>query len=372
VRILALELSAFRNYAALRFEPPEGACVLVGANAQGKSNLLEALALLSTGKSFRTARESDLIKIGSPAAAVSAAVRTRHGDVHVQCVIARAGDGARKRFFRQGRAVRYADFLGGVYAVTFAPSDLQLVGGPAGVRRRMLNAALSQIDRSYYRELAAYTKAIAQKNALLRSPPIDRTLLETYNDQIASRGAVIVRQRATFVRSLSHEAGRVHAQWVGAHPALTVEYEAAPAQADESPGAIEAELRGALLRMAPAEMARGASLVGPHRDDFAVDLGGEPLARFGSQGQQRSAVLALKSAEYVLLHRMSGEPPLLLLDDVLSELDAGRRRAYLESLGEFDQAFITATDPPSLPAENSGLVIAVEGGTLRPFAQVPV
>jgi len=365
VRVLALELTAFRNYAALRFEPPEGACIFVGANAQGKSNLLEALALLSTGKSFRTSREADLVMSGAPAASVSARVRTRHGEVVAQCVISRAGDGARKRFFRQGRAVRYGDFLGGVNAVTFMPYDLQVVGGPAGLRRRLVNTALSQSSRRYYHDLAVYAKVLAQKNALLRAPAVDRALLDTYDEQLAPVGARLVAERASYVRRLGAEAAEVHARWVGASPALTIRYEPAPAIGDEAPAAIENGLRTAFARMRPAELARRTSLVGPQRDDISLSLDGAALSRFGSQGQQRTVVLALKAAEYALLQRATGETPLLLLDDVLSELDYDRRRAFLESIGSFDQAFITATDQPEMPLGVSAAFISVLCGSLQ-------
>lgn len=364
MRVVSLELEQFRNYAALRFEPPEGACVIVGSNAQGKSNLLEALALLSTGKSFRTSHESDLIRDGAPAAGVRARVRTRAGDVDVQCMIARAGEGARKRYFRQGRAVRYADFLGGVRAVTFAPADLQLVGGPASVRRRLLNTALSQSSSRYYRDLASYAGVLAQKNALLRLGSPDRSLLETYDDQIAGIGARIAGDRAGFVRRLAAEAAAAHARWVPEAPALHIAYAASPPIVDASPAAIEAALRRALAQAMPVEIARKVSVVGPHRDDLTFALDEAPLARFGSQGQQRTVVLAVKSAEYLLLSRATGEAPLLLLDDVLSELDGSRRRAFLESVGAYDQAFITATDTPEMPPGASALVVHVHAGEL--------
>ena len=370
MRVLALELTAFRNYAALRFEPPEGACIFIGANAQGKSNLLEALALLSTGKSFRTSREADLIMEGAAAASVSARVRTRHGDNTVQCVIARVGEGARKRFLRHGRALRYADFLGGVNAVTFMPHDLQLAGGPASLRRRLLNTALSQSSRRYYHDLAAYEKSLAQKNALLRSSSVDRALLDTYNEQLATAGSRIVAERAAYVRRLAAEAAVVHARWVGAHPALEVRYAPVPPLGDETPAAIETGLRAELTRMLPAELGRRLSLVGPHRDDIALDLGAEPLSRFGSQGQRRTAVLALKAAEYALLQRATGEAPLLLLDDVLSELDEHRRRAFLESIGSYEQAFITATDAPHMPDDDVASLVTVQSGQLVAAAAV--
>ena len=366
MRVLSLELDQFRNYAALRFSPPGGACVFIGENAQGKSNLLEALALLSTGKSFRAAREADLIRDGAPAATVTTQVRTRHGSAQAACMISRVGDGARKKFFRDGRGVSYGQFIGGVAAVTFMPLDLQIVGGPAGLRRRLLNASLSQCNRPYYRDLAAYAGVLAQKNAMLRAPAApDRELLATYNDQLASAGARIAGARAAYVRKLAAEAGAVHARWVGATPEFGASYRPTPAYASEAPDAIANTLRSALAAAAPIEMKRRMALVGPHRDDIALTLGGRPLARFGSQGQQRTAVLALKAAEYALLHAAAGEPPILLLDDVLSELDASRRHAFLSSLDGFDQAFITATEMPDLPSGVIGAVVEIRAGMLE-------
>jgi DNA replication and repair protein RecF len=365
VRVLSLELANFRNYAALRFEPPEGACILVGANAQGKSNLLEALALLALGKSFRTVRESDLIRLDAPAASVSARVRTRIGDAGASCLITRAGEGARKRFLRNGRGVSYANFLGGITAVTFVPADLGLVTGPGGLRRRLLNAALSQTDRGYYKDLAHYVKIVAQKNAFLKSADAgDRTLLQTYNAQVVELGARIAAARTAYVRRLSHEAQAAHARWVGAREALTITYSPSPAYDGETPSAIAGRLADALVQIAPAELARKTSLIGAHRDDIALALGGRSLARYGSQGQQRTAVLAIKAAEYALAFAAAGEAPLLLLDDVLSELDADRRRAFLGSIAGFEQAFITATELSDVALETAPHVIEVRAGSL--------
>ncbi|MBV8221926.1 MAG: DNA replication/repair protein RecF [Candidatus Eremiobacteraeota bacterium] len=365
MRVESLELANFRNYAALRFEPPEGACILVGRNAQGKSNVLEALALLALGKSFRAVRESDLIRLDAPAASVTARVRTRAGSATAGCVITRAGEGARKRFLRDGRSVSYGNFLGGIMAVTFVPADLALVTGPASLRRRLLNAALSQIDRGYYRDLAAYAKVLAQKNAFLKSPDAgDRALLATYNAQVVDIGARLVSARMAYVRRLAHDARIAHARWVNGAGELEVTYAPSPFQDAETTDAVSACLAGALEQLAPAEAARRVSLVGPHRDDLALSLGGRPLARYGSQGQQRTAVLAIKAAEYALAHAAAGEAPLLLLDDVLSELDEERRTAFLSSIAGFEQAFITATHVSDVALGMPHRVIRVSAGRL--------
>jgi len=370
VRVESLELSNFRNYAALRFEPPEGACILVGANAQGKSNVLEALALLALGKSFRAVRESDLIRFESPLASVSARVRTRAGQTTAGCIITRAGDGARKRFLHNGRSVRYGDFLGSITAVTFVPADLALVTGPASLRRRLLNAALSQLDRGYYHDLAAYVKLIVQKNAFLKSPDAgDRTLLATYNAQLAELGTRLVSARMNYVRRLAHDARAAHARWVGGRDELDVAYLPSPAQVAQTPDTIRTSLEDALARSAPAEIARRMSLVGPHRDDIGLNLHGRSLARYGSQGQQRTAVLALKAAEYALAFAAAGEAPLLLLDDVLSELDEQRRHAFLSSIAGFEQAFISATHLSDVALDTPHRVIHVQAGQLVDDAQ---
>lgn len=365
MRVHSLDLTNFRNYAALHFEPPSGVCIFIGANAQGKSNLLEALSLLATGKSFRAAREADLVRAGTPLGRVAAKVHTRAGEVTAACLITRVGDGARKRFLRNGRSVAYAQFLGGIAAVTFMPFDLQLVSGAPALRRRFLNAALSQLDRAYYREHSAYTQIIVQKNALLKSSAgVDRKLLATYNAQLASVGAQLICARAGYVRRLAGEAASVHARWVGPTPELALRYLPSPALPthEESPGTVLAHLESALAAHATAELARKTSLVGPHRDDMNFLLADEALARFGSQGQQRTAVLATKAAEYALLSQATGEPPLLLLDDVLSELDPGRRRAFMSSIQDCEQAFVTATDAPDLPKDTRASLFEIAGG----------
>lgn len=365
MRVTSLDLANFRNYAALHFEPPSGVCIFVGHNAQGKSNLLEAISLLATGKSFRAARESDLVRSAMPLARVAAKVRTKAGEVQAACIITRVGDGARKRFLRNGRTVPYAQFLGGIAAVTFMPYDLQLVSGAPALRRRFLNAALSQSDRSYYRQHAKYTQIVMQKNALLKSPGGgDRKLLATYNEQLAAVGSELICTRAGYVRRLAREAALVHARWVGPVPELQLAYAPSPAlpEADESPGAVLHALQSALAAMGAAELARKTALVGPHRDDVSFALGEQALARFGSQGQQRTAVLAAKAAEYALLAQAAGEPPLFLLDDVLSELDAERRRSFMSSIEDCEQAFVTSTDAPDLPAQTHVSAFEIQDG----------
>ena len=336
-----------RNYTHLELEPADGLNVFVGRNAQGKSNLLEAISLLGTGKSFRTSRERDLIRDDFELATISGEAHVLAGAVRLGCTITSTARGTRKLYAVNGRGVRYAKFLGSLRVVTFVPADLHMVAGPPSERRSFLNTALAQEQRTYYHELARYQKALTQKAALLRSEgAIDPDLLAVYNETLIEAGAVLMLARAQFVAMLAKRAERVHSQWSAAAENLQITY--APNVPYEVPSldAIAGALAKRLEQMAAQEQARQTTLVGPHRDDVDLALDGRSLAAYGSQGQQRTAVLALKVAEYSVMQERSGEAPLLLLDDVLSELDPARALAFLQGVGAFEQAFITATHLP--------------------------
>jgi DNA replication and repair protein RecF len=340
-----------RNYGQLDLEPAPGLNVFVGRNAQGKSNLLEAIALLGTGKSFRTSRERDLIRDDFELAAISGEAQVHAGSVRLGCSISATPRGTRKIYTVNGQSLRYAKFLGNLRVVTFVPADLQLVTGSPGLRRSFLNVALAQEQRTYYHELARYQKALAQKSALLRSSDdADPELLAIYNETLVESGTAIMLAREQLIRLLSAAAARVHAQWTGDAERLQIAYQPSVPIEVPTAEAIGGAFAGRLRELAAQERARQMSLAGPHRDDLDLLLDGRSLAAYGSQGQQRTAVLALKVAEYTVMHDRSGEAPLLLLDDVLSELDPVRAQAFLAGVGAFEQAFITATHlPDALP-----------------------
>ncbi|HTZ53873.1 MAG TPA: DNA replication/repair protein RecF [Candidatus Acidoferrum sp.] len=359
MQLTRLALSNFRNYAQLDLDPAPGLNVFVGANAQGKSNLLEAIAMLGTGKSFRTSRDADLVREGLELAVVGGDAQVRAGLVHLGCTIAKTGNRTRKTYTINGQGVRYARFLGSIRVVTFVPADLQLVAGPPALRRALINISLAQDDRRYYHELARYGKALQQKNAMLRGTvEIDDELLAIYNNTLVETGTSLMLARNHFVQELAREAERIHGAWTSGAEKLVVRY--APSIKFEAPtaeavaGAFEARLR----EVAESERNRKASVAGPHRDDLELELDGHSLAAYGSQGQGRTAVLALKVGEYTVMRDRSGEAPLLLLDDVLSELDAERAAAFLDGVGALRQAqgdrvqvFVTATHmPDGLPA----------------------
>ncbi len=342
--LTALRLADFRNYAALDFAPAPGLNVFAGPNAQGKSNLLEAIAMLATGKSFRARREVELIREGTSLAEIAGEARVPAGEILLHASIVRSGSGARKSFDVNGSPVGFAGFLGRARVVTFVPADLHLVAGGPVLRRTFLNGALAQLSPVYYRDLARYGKIIQQKAALLRGAIApDRALLLAYNDELLAPGAALMNARAAFVAEIAVAARGVYERWAGTHERVAIEYTPNVAFPDAPRDALAA----ALAANVEAELRRKTTLVGPHRDDVSLTIDGKPLDAFGSQGQQRTAVLALKVAEYETMRARAGDAPILLLDDVLSELDAERAGGFLAAVGTFEQAFLTTTELPS-------------------------
>ena len=335
----AIRLANFRNYASLDVEPAPGLNVFIGANAQGKSNLLEAIAMLATGKSFRAHRESELVRDGEERADIGGDARIAAGNVRLHCTIKKTPAGTRKSFDVNGANVGFARFLGKARVVTFVPADLQLVSGGPAVRRTLLNGALAQSSPKYYRDLALYQKIISQKSALLRGTIApDRELLLTYNEELTRPASALIAARAAFVEEVAQATEAIYARWRGARERMRVRY---------MPNAGESALVDALAANVDAELRRRQTLVGPHRDDVRLEIDGKALAAYGSQGQQRTAVLALKVAEYEVMRERGGDAPILLLDDVLSELDTERASGFLTAVGSFEQAFLTTTELPS-------------------------
>lgn len=359
MRLASLALADFRNFVTLELEPRPGLNFFLGRNAQGKSNLLEAIALLGIGRSFRGARDVEMIRNGAQSASVRGSIASNDDRDILACGIARTPHGARKSFLRYGHGVAYGRFLGALNVVTFVPSDLQLAAGAPGVRRSFLNTTLSQQIPEYYRLLTHYQRALRQKNALLADAnTADGKLLELYNQMLADAGAQIMIHRRNFVESLARDARVAHERWAGSEK-LDVRY--APNIATnhhETQEELRERIAQRLTQIASKERMRGMALAGPHRDDVTLELDGRSLSVFGSQGQQRTAVLALKVAEYGIMRERCGEAPLLLLDDVLSELDQSRAEAFLQGVGDYEQAYVTATQlPERLPAASAAFTV---------------
>jgi DNA replication and repair protein RecF len=359
-----LSLTNFRNYARQELPLGPGAVLLLGENAQGKTNLLEAAFLLATGRSERADSDADFIAWpvrGDPQPVARVVGTAQRGDAEVSVEVAVAGrEGARgalvasKRFKLNGVPRRASDVIGAITAVLFTTDDMELVKGSPSGRRRYLDVMLSQVDRPYLRALQRYTKVVTQRNALLKrvqEGASRRDELTYWDEELARDGATLLVTRARAVADLALSAAEVHGRLSGEREHFALAY--APRFSDAWPparlaAADAADAASALLdrlqQTHPRDVAAGVTLIGPHRDDLGMTLGGEPASAFASRGQQRTAALALRLAEARLLHERGGERPILLLDDVLSELDESRRESVLEAI-EADQVLITSADP---------------------------
>jgi DNA replication and repair protein RecF len=385
MHIRYLSLTNFRNYARLELTLPERPLLLYGANAQGKTSLLEAIYLLATGSSPLTSLDRQLIKWEAeagnlPYARVWAEVVRGSHIQELEIVLEKKslvnGTARMQKTIRVDRTrKRRADLTGRLNVVLFMPQDVELVAGPPAGRRRYLDDALCQVDRAYCAALERYTEVLRQRNAALRhlrDEGGDPTQLTPFEEVLACEGVIIANGRRELVAALSQRAGHVHQQLTGGVEWLRLEYQpsfdpAAPPvlkyqmglelepHKEIPPGVgtegLVAAFRQALLTRRADEIVRGVTLIGPHRDEVRF-VAGSPaqgthevdLGTYGSRGQQRTVVLALKLAELEWMRERTGEVPVLLLDEVLAELDAARRRYLLAQVDSVEQALLTATD----------------------------
>jgi DNA replication and repair protein RecF len=370
------QLTSFRNYRQLDLTLSPGHLLFLGDNAQGKSNLLEALYLLASGRSVRAANDAEMIGWGAeaetqPFARLQAAVERRDGPLQLEALVvgppadtaaplqARARGG--KRYRVNGIPRRAVDFVGQLRAVLFTADDLEIVSGPPANRRAFLDAALSQLDRAYYAALQRYGRIMQQRNATLRrikegiAGPDELAL---WDEGFTHEGAAIITGRQNALRRLSVLAAEAHASLSASAPeTLALAYQ--PQLGDEWRGLVPEEatveavqplFAAALASQRRRETAAGISLVGPHRDDVSILLNGVAASAFGSRAQIRTAALSLRLAEAGLLRAAADDPPVLLLDDIVSELDEKRRDSVLSGLAGFDQVWFTATSGSWLPA----------------------
>jgi DNA replication and repair protein RecF len=336
-----ISLQDFRSYHQERSIFSNATTLIVGPNAIGKSNLVEAVALLATGKSYRAGREAEMIGNGAELARISGEVTADQDKVSLEVVVTRGqlngGPAPRKRLLVNGVSKRLSDFAGNLRVVLFQPEDLNLIIGSPSRRRDYLDFVLSQISREYYRCSLVYQQGLRRRNKLLtqiREGEAKPSQLEYWDRTLIKNGQVLHEARRDWLAYVNRQWGHTEvAQLAG----LQVEYR----------DSVISELR--LKTYAPTEIAAGTTLVGPHRDDFSIESGTESqesrrdLAVYGSRGEQRMAVLALKTAELAFVEEKTGERPLLLLDDIFSELDETHRAQVLKLAGR-QQTIITTTD----------------------------
>ena len=363
MRITSIQLTDFRNYERAELRPCEGITVLYGNNAQGKTALLESVVLSCTGRSHRTPRDRELIRWGQEAGRVFVRAERRDGSHEVEMLLSQQ---KRKTVKVNGRALqRTGELMGHVSGVLFAPEDLRTVKDGPAERRRFIDMELSQIRPAYYYALQRYAHALMQRNRLLRDIPLTPALRDTLPDwdsQLARHGADIMAMRAEFVRGVSEAAHENHLEISGGLEDLRVKYVPSLDAGDEDPAQA---LFGALSVAREIDIRRGTTTVGPHRDDLLLTLSGMDVRVYGSQGQQRTTALSLKLAELDIMRRELGEPPVLMLDDVMSELDPKRRRHLLRRL-EGVQTIVTCTDLSDLAEAEIGAAWRIQGGAIRP------
>ena len=334
-----LQLTDFRNHADTRIAPAPGVNLIVGANAQGKTNLLEAVACLSRGHGFRTRRDAELVRFGCATAAVEGTLGGGEREYALRLLI-----GERRGGYVNGvRQRRILDFASLFHTVVFCPEDLELVRGAAAGRRKFLDTALCSLRPAYARLFAEYSRLHAHVVRILREGNADG-LLDDFSYRLTCVGARMIPYRAAFCRSLAASAAGFHAE-IADGEALGVRYETVSTVRDPeaSPQTIAEELWTHYTAHREAELRTGSVLSGPHRDDLSFTIGGRSAREFASQGQARTAAIACKLAEREIYRKNDGAAPVLLLDDVLSELDGGRRAFILHGI-RGGQVFITACD----------------------------
>ena len=355
MRITGLKLHNFRNYRDLEqaFEP--GLTVFTGLNGAGKTNVLEAIFLCALGRSHRTGRDSELILMGEMEGMVLLNLTTRGGSRSIREELVY---GERKRIFLDGAPVaRSGELMGCLNVVMFSPEDLILVKGGPAERRRFMDMEISQLKPAYYYDLQQYNQALKQRNNLLKEGlETAGDMLELWDEQLSRLGARIEVARAAFCRDLRELAGELHDHMSSGQEELKVEYEPNVPCGDED--LIREAIADALVGNIEKDLLRGFTSAGPHRDDLLLELNGCDVRTYGSQGQQRTTALSLKLSEIALIERLRNrlgkpwlgwvlkrlrqEKPVLLLDDVFSELDEGRRELLLSAI-EGCQGFITCT-----------------------------
>ena len=371
-----IDLTNFRNYENQRIDFHHKVNIIIGENAQGKTNLLEALYIMSLGKSFRTSKDNEMIRFGSDLARVKTLSEKDGEDLSIEIGLIKNKkslkiDGIKKS--------RLSELLENVYVVIFSPDDLRIVKEEPEKRRKFIDRELCQLKPVYYDSLSKYKKALSQRNFLLKEERVDLSVLDIWDIELAKYGAKIIAYRGDFIEKLREISRKIHRDLTEGRERLDLHYEsdiplekngttdipkkdfgiresfsensvpkkqksALPAEGSSKDiTAVRDNFYHILKESRKNDLKRRTTLRGPHRDDLRIEIDNIDVRNFGSQGQQRTSALSLKLVELMLIEEETGEKPILLLDDVLSELDKTRQRQLITSFGDV-QIFITATE----------------------------
>lgn len=366
MEIQRIALSGFRNYEFATAEFSPGTNVISGENAQGKTNLLEAVYLLTGGKSFRTRFDRELIGFGYSGAEVLADV-TAYGRSQTVKITLRQGQ--RKQIFQNGVKKTASELSGSFAAVLFCPDDLNIIKDGAAARRRMMDMAITQLRPGYGVLLSEYNRLYDQKFSILRDwheKPSLLDMLDDFSDQMCRVSAKLIRYRAAFAARLDAAAEPIHGDFSGGRDIMTMQYKTVSTVTN--PLGTEKEIYYEICdhqeQHRRAELESGQCLTGAHKDDLEISINGKAARSFASQGQTRTAALSLKLAEREIFHDEFDEYPVLMLDDVLSELDVQRQEFVLNRIGG-GQTLITCCEDARIADRTGGRVLMVENGRIR-------
>ncbi|MBU8905754.1 DNA replication/repair protein RecF [Desertibacillus haloalkaliphilus] len=352
MHIKELQLANYRNYGQTSIKFDNKVNLILGENAQGKTNVMEAIYVLAMAKSHRTSRDKDLISWDREYGKIEGRVEKRSGSLSLSVIISSKGKKVKLNALEQRKL---SEYIGAFNVVMFAPEDLNLVKGSPQVRRRFIDMEIGQINPVYLYHLGIYNKVLKQRNHLLKDLYKNRqneAMLDVLTTQLVTAAANVVKRRFEFLQRLQSWAEQIHFDISRGKEKLILQYKPSFNVSEEMDLTnIEEELFTAFEGVKDKEIRRGTSLVGPHRDDVGFTVNGKDVQTFGSQGQQRTTALSLKLAEIELIHSKVGEYPILLLDDVLSELDDYRQSHLLNTIQGKIQTFVTTTSVDGIDHE---------------------
>src|SRR5690625_521234 len=362
-----IALRNFRNYEAQELSFSPSINVLIGENAQGKTNLIESIYFLAMSRSHRTARDRELIRWDSDFAKVNGKLKKKSHSVPMEIILSKRGKIAKLNHLEQKKLSNY---IGQLNVILFAPEDLSLVKGSPSVRRKFIDMERGQMNKIYLYHLAQYQQILKQRNQFLKQAKYDtkydQIYLDVLTEQLAADGAEVLFYRFRFIEKLNEWAQKVQTDISNGKETLKIRYKTTSEITEElTVEEIFEQLKEIYKKSQKQEIEQGTTTTGPHRDDLIFYVNDKNVQTYGSQGQQRTTALSLKLAEIELMNEITGEYPILLLDDVLSELDDNRQTHLLNSIQDKVQTFITTTSLDGVQMEllNDPLIFYVDSGT---------
>ncbi|MDO4635169.1 MAG: DNA replication/repair protein RecF [Streptococcus sp.] len=359
--ISSIALKHYRNYHNITLSFSQHLNIFLGQNAQGKTNILESIYFLSLTRSHRTRSDKDLIQFSQKELKVSGNIHRINGNLPIEIILSDKGRITKVNHLKQAKI---SDYIGHMTVVLFAPEDLQLIKGSPSLRRKFIDIDLGQMKMIYLSDLSHYNHILKQRNTYLKSAnAIDLQFLDVLDEQLANLGSKVMKHRTDFINHLEIEANKHHSNISNGKEKINITY--IPSVNSQTLEDLQTEFYALLKNNRQKDLIKKTTSIGPHRDDISFQINGID-AKFASQGQHRSLILSLKLAEIDLIKNITGDYPILLLDDVMSELDNTRQLKLLENIKENVQTFITTTSLDHLiNLPDSIKIFQIENGTIK-------